>query len=228
MPKPSFSPALFKFLRDLKANNDRDWFKANQGRYEEAVRGPALEFIAHMGPRLHAISPHFLAVPKKVGGSMFRIHRDTRFSKDKTPYKTHTGIQFRHEDGESAHAPCFYLHLEPGEVFVGAGVWRPDTASAKQIREAIVEDPKGWTKATGGKAFKARFTLGGDSLKRPPRGFDKEHPLLEDLKRKDFIALAKLTQKDVTSGDVLKTITATCKAGAPLVRFLCGALDVPF
>jgi uncharacterized protein (TIGR02453 family) len=228
MPKASFSPALFTFLRQLKANNDRDWFKANQAKFEDAVRTPALEFVRDMAPRLEALSPHFLASDKKVGGSLFRIHRDTRFSKDKTPYKTHTGIQFRHEEGKSAHAPCFYLHLEPGEVFVGAGIWRPDTATAKRIREAIVEDPQAWKKATQRKAFTKRFALSGESLKRPPRGFDAEHPLLEDLKRKDFIAVAKLTQRDVTSGDVPKTFSALCKTSAPLVEFLCDALELPY
>jgi len=228
MSKASFSPALFAFLRQLKANNDRDWFKANQAKFEDSVRTPALEFVRDMAPRLEAISPHFLASDKKVGGSLFRIHRDTRFSKDKTPYKTHTGIQFRHAEGKSAHAPCFYLHLEPGEVFVGAGIWHPDTATAKLIREAIVEDPKAWKRATQGKAFSKRFALQGDSLKRPPRGFDPEHPLLEDLKRKDFIAVAKLTQKDVTSGDVPKTFSALCETSTPLVEFLCRALELPF
>lgn len=228
MSKASFSPALFGFLRQLKANNDRDWFKANQAKYEDVVRTPALEFVTDMAPRLEAISPHFLASAKKVGGSLFRIHRDTRFSKDKTPYKTHTGIQFRHEDGKDAHAPCFYLHLEPGEVFFGAGIWHPDTATAKLIREAIVEDPRGWKRATQSKAFAKRFALTGDSLKRPPRGFDPEHPLLEDLKRKDFIAVAKLKQKDVTSGDVPQTLSALCKTGSPLVAFLCRALDLPY
>lgn len=228
MPKASFSPALFTFLRKLKDNNDRDWFKANQARYEEQVRGPALQFISDFAPKLEAISPHFLASAKKVGGSLFRIHRDTRFSRDKSPYKTHTGIQFRHEAGKDAHAPCFYLHLEPGEVFVGAGIWHPDGATAKLLREGIVDDPRGWKRATQGKAFSRRFALGGDSLKRPPRGFDPEHPLVDDLKRKDFIAVAKLKQADVTSADLLKTLAATCKTGAPLVEFLCRSLDLPF
>jgi uncharacterized protein (TIGR02453 family) len=228
MPNAPFSPALFGFLRQLKAHNDRDWFKANQPRYEEAVRGPALQFISDVAPKLEAISPHFVASAKKVGGSLFRIHRDTRFSKDKSPYKTHTGIQFRHEEGQDAHAPCFYLHLEPGEVFVGAGIWHPDGATAKRIREAIVEDPAGWKRATRGRGFTRRFALSGDSLKRPPRGFDAEHPLVEDLKRKDFIAVAKLSQQDVTSADFLKTFAATCKAGGPLVAFLCEALELAY
>src|SRR5918996_4016229 len=133
----SFSPALFTFLRDLKQNNDRDWFKANKPRYEKAVLEPALQFIVDFEPHLLAISPHFVADPRPSGGSLFRIHRDTRFSKDKSPYKPYTGIQFRHELGKDAHAPGFYLHLEPGGVFAGAGIWHPDQPTLVRIREAI-------------------------------------------------------------------------------------------
>lgn len=228
MPKAHFSPDLFAYLRDLRANNDRDWFQANQARYEDAVRGPALEFVTDFAPKLEALSPHFVASAKKVGGSLFRIQRDTRFARDKSPYKTHTGIQFRHAEGRDAHAPCFYLHLEPGEVFVGAGIWHPDPATAKRIREAIVADPQGWKRATRGAAFTKRFALGGDALQRAPRGFDPEHPLVEDLKRKDFIAVAKLSERDALAPDFLKTFQATCKAGGALVSFLCGALELPY
>jgi len=222
-----FRPALFRFLKDLAANNDRDWFQAHKDEYEDAVRGPAMEFIAACAPLLHKISPHFRADPRPQGGSMFRIHRDTRFSKDKSPYKTHTGIQFRHEAGKDAHAPGFYLHLEPGRVFCGLGSWRPDTATAGAYRQAILDDPAGWKKATRSKAF-ARFELEGESLKRPPRGVDAEHPLIEDLKRKDFIAVTQLEQSDVTGKDFAKEFMALCKTGAPYMRFLCKAVDVPF
>ncbi|HZD04000.1 MAG TPA: TIGR02453 family protein, partial [Longimicrobiales bacterium] len=138
-----FSPALFRFLQDLADHNDRDWFDANRHRYEEDVREPALRFILAFGPRLKEISPHFRADPRKQGGSLFRIHRNLRFQPDAPPYKTHTGIQFRHEAGRDAHAPGFYLHLEPGGCFVGVGTWRPDSTTLKVIREAIVADPDG-------------------------------------------------------------------------------------
>ena len=184
--------------------------------------------MTDVAPALERISPHFLASARKVGGSLFRIQRDTRFAKDKSPYKTHTGIQFRHLEGKDAHAPCFYLHLAPGDVFVGAGIWHPDTATARTIREAIVDDPRGWQRATRGKAFSKRFELRGDALQRAPKGIDPDHPLIEDLKRKDFIAVAKLTQKDATAAGFLETFTATCKAGGPLVRFLCEALELDY
>jgi uncharacterized protein (TIGR02453 family) len=223
-----FTPALFKFLRDLKKNNNRDWFKANQARYESAVREPALAFITAFGPHLHRISPYFRADAKKVGGSMFRIHRDVRFGKDKSPYKTNTGLHFRHEAGKDAHAPGFYVHLEPGGCFVGAGIWRPDGPSTRSIREAIAERPKEWKRAAHGKKLTGVFELGGQSLKRPPPGFDKEHTFIDDLKRKDFIAIADLSQAGVTAIDFDKQLGKTLATGAPLVKFLCGALGVSF
>jgi len=140
----SFSPAPFRFLRELKANNDREWFAANKDRYEADVRGPALDFVADMAPHLERISPHFVADPRPAGRSLFRIHRDTRFSRDKSPYKTYVGVQFRHELAKDAHAPGFYLHLEPKGVFVGAGTWRPDAPALAKIREAIARRPEGW------------------------------------------------------------------------------------
>ncbi len=223
-----FSPALFKFLRDLAANNDRGWFQANKARYQEVLQQPALAFINDFEPHLAKLSKHFVADPRPVGGSLFRIYRDTRFSKDKSPYKTNTGIHFRHEAGKDAHAPGFYLHLEPGQCFVGLGLWHPDGATARQIRTAIVDRSAVWKRAVGAKAFTAGLALAGDSLKRPPVGFDKTHPLVEDLKRKDFTAMVKLSQKEIVAPGLMKQVATTFKAGAPLMRFLCEAVGVPF
>jgi len=194
-----FRPALFTFLRDLAANNDRTWFEANRERYEAHLLAPAQQFITDFAPRLRRISRQFNADPRPGKGTLFRIHRDVRFSKDKSPYKTWIGIQFRHKEAKDAHAPGFYLHLQPGHVMAGAGIWHPDTATCNSLRDAIVEDAAGWRRATRGKRFTERFELGGDSLKRPPRGYDPEHPLIDDLKRKDFFGLSMLTQKAATS-----------------------------
>ena len=135
-----FSPELFRFLRQLKRNNRRDWFEKNKPRYIEYVRDPLLQFIEDYAPRLHTISPYLVADPKPVGGSMFRIYRDVRFSKDKTPYKTSAGIHFRHEQSKDAHAPGFYLHVAPGEIFVALGIWHPASEALREIREHIAED----------------------------------------------------------------------------------------
>jgi uncharacterized protein (TIGR02453 family) len=146
---PPFEGELFAFLRELRQHNDRNWFEAYKPRYETAVRIPALAFIEAMGPRLATISPHFRALAKKSGGSLMRVYRDTRFSKDKTPYKTNVGIQFRHEAGRDVHCPGFYLHLEPGRCFLGAGIWRPDSKALRAIRDFIADNPGGWRKAVG-------------------------------------------------------------------------------
>lgn len=223
-----FSPELFGFLRELAANNRREWFKANKQRYEDAVLEPALDFIEAFRPLLHEVSPHFLADARPVGGSLFRIYRDVRFSKDKTPYKTHVGMYFRHADGDSAAAPGFYLHLEPGNVFAGLGLWHPPRESLARIREALVAEPDRWRRAVGGKRFRERFELSGESLKRPPRGYDPEQPLIDDIKRTSFAALAKLTQRDATARDFARRYQTVCHDGAPLVRFLCEATGLRF
>lgn len=223
-----FTPALFKFMRDLAANNDRDWFAANKDRYLKDLKEPALRFIVDFGAPLVKISPHFLADPRPNGGSLFRIYRDIRFSKDKRPYKDHTGLHFRHTAGKSAHTPGFYLHLQPGGSFVGVGLWRPDTPTLKLIRNALVEDPIRWKKAVGGKKFRADFKVSGESLKRPPKGYDPDHPLIDVLKMKDFTAFAPLTQKQVTSPDFLDEFAGLCRAGGSLVKFVCEAIDQPY
>jgi uncharacterized protein (TIGR02453 family) len=223
-----FTRRTFSFLRDLAKNNDREWFRANKERFDRDVREPAVRFILDFAPHLKTISPHFRADPRGNGGSLFRIYRDTRFSKDKSPFKTHTGIQFRHDQGKDAHAPGFYLHLEPGGCFVAAGIWRPDGKTLRKIREGLVDDAPGWRKAVGERTFRDRFHLSGDSLSRPPKGFDPLHPLVEDLKRKDFIAVSPISEDAVVDPAFLKGFVGVCQAGKPLVSFLCKALEVPF
>ena len=229
MPTQYFTPKLFAFLRELEENNDRTWFKTNQHLYEEVIREPALEFIMDFEKPLKKISPNFVADARTVGGSLFRIQRDTRFSKDKTPYKTHTGMHFRHfMTKDDVHAPGFYLHLEPGSCYAGIGLWRPSTENAYKIRHAIADDPGRWKRVAHGKRFRDVYSLDGDSLIRPPKGFDPDHPLIDDLKRKDFIAGTKLTQKTVTSPDFMDEYTRICKVGAPFMKFLAEAVGVEF
>ncbi len=227
-PRNPFRPALFTFLEDLKRNNNRDWFQANKGHYEDLIKEPALEFIASFAPHLRRISPHFQAIPKASGGSLFRIYKDVRFSKDKLPYKTVVGIHFRHQRARDAHAPSFYLHIAPGEIFVGAGIWRPDGPALKSIRDRLVADPGGWTKAISSKPFRARWRLEGEALKRPPRGYDPDHPLVEDLQRKDFIAVSRLTREKFLAPDFPRQFAQLCRQGAPLTRYLCDAVGVSF
>ena len=220
--------ALFDFLRELKANNERPWFEANKARYRAEVRDPMLDFIQAFAEPLAEISPHFRADPRPSGGSLFRIYRDTRFSKDKTPYKTNVGAHFRHEAGKDAHAPGFYLHLEPEMCFAGCGIWHPDGPTLGKIRDAIVERPEEWTRITASDAFCRTFRLAGEALKRSPRGYDPEHPLIEDLKRKDFVAITDIPEAHTIRPDFLERYAAMARAGGALTAFLCRAVGVPF
>jgi uncharacterized protein (TIGR02453 family) len=224
-----FEPSLGKFLQDLKKNNNRPWFQAHKIRYEREVLEPALAFIRAVRPRLRKISPFFEASDSRVSGSLMRVYRDTRFGKDKTPFKTNVGIQFRHEQGRDVHAPGFYVHLEPGEHFLALGVWKPDRDAVVRIREAMLERPEQWKRVFRAKKFReCPFSLIGDSLKRPPRDCPANHPLIEDLKRTDFVVLRELDESDVYGERFGDCVAETFAAGSPFMRFLCLALNVPY
>jgi len=225
MPKrPHFGPELLTFLRQLKRNNNREWFDANKKRFEEDVREPLARFVVDFGPKLKKISPHFLADPRKTGGSIFRIYRDTRFSKDKTPFKTWAAVQFRHEAGKDVHTPGFYLHLEPGNVFGGVGIWHADSTALTKIREAIDSNRAEWKRVVSGKTFKSTYELAGESLKRAPKGYDPDHPLINDLKRKDFVAITPFDVQEILLSDFLDRYSNTVRAAAPFMRFLTKAV----
>ena len=223
-----FSKETFRFLTELEANNERAWFQANKHRYETAVVVPALAFISAMAPGLERISKHIIAVPKRTGGSLMRVYRDTRFAYNKTPYKTNVGIQFRHELGRDVHAPGFYVHIEPNGCFLGAGIWRPEPAPLRAIRTRIVEQPDLWHRAATDRRFTAELALTGDRLERPPRGFSVSAPHVEDLKRKDFTAISRLAHRDVLGRDFPELVAARFKAAAPLMAFLCAALNLQY
>jgi uncharacterized protein (TIGR02453 family) len=223
-----FTTATFKFLDEFEANNDRTWFEANKPRYEALVREPAQEFIAAMGPVLEKFAPHFRADPRNVGGSLMRVFRDTRFSRDKTPYKTNIGIQFRHELGKDVHAPGFYVHIATDECFLAVGCWRPDSDALGKIRDLIAQNPTKWFSARDNTNFVAEWNLAGDSLTRPPRGYAAEHPALDDLKRKDFVGIAPLSHDDVAGPGLVQLAGARFATAVPLMDFLCEAVGVPY
>lgn len=218
-----FTNQTFKFLADLKKHNDRAWFQSNKDRYEEHVKQPFLEFISDVGPQLRKISPHVVADPRPVGGSLFRIHRDVRFSRDKSPYKTHAGAQFRHAAGKDVHAPGYYLHIEPKEFFVAGGMWRPDAKALRMIRDSISDHPAKW-KAV----IKAVPVSDEESLVRPPQGFDPNHPMIEEIKRKSFTTGTRLTEVQVTSPRFMPDFIDFCKSASPLMRFLASAVGLPW
>ena len=223
-----FSPTLFQFLEQLESNNNRSWFKANKSRYENDVREPARVFVRAMAEPLYELSPHFVADDSKMGGSLMRIYRDTRFAKDKTPYKTNVGIQFRHNAGKDVHAPGFYVHLEVDTAFVGIGMWRPDSRALTMVRTKIAEEPDRWRAIITEPGFSKVFEQGGESLKRAPRGFDNDHPLIEELKRKSFIASSNLPTEQATTGDFVGLVGSYFRKGRDYIRFLCDAIGQPF
>lgn len=224
-----FTPALFQFLRELKANNTREWFAANKARYEEVARQPMLDFIADLPAEFNKFAPHILADAKPVGGSMFRINRDTRFAKDKSPYKISVAAHFRHQGvAKDISAPGFYLHIATDEIFMGGGLFHPDSQRLHQVRTAIAAHPEKWRKVIAGKEFQQQCTFWGESLKRPPQGFAADHPLIEDLKRKDFVVTIPLTQAQLCNANFMREFVANCRIISPVAGFLSKAIGVPW
>jgi uncharacterized protein (TIGR02453 family) len=223
-----FSSESVSFLKKLENNNNRDWFHEHKPDYENLIRTPAFNFINDIANDLAYISPHFHAIAKKSGGSLMRVHRDVRFGKDKSPYKTNIGIQFRHETGRDVHAPGFYVHVSAEECFIGAGIWRPDSNALGKIRDAIVERDQHWLNAVKDKKFKKYFELSGESLKNAPRGYNKEHPLIDDLKRKDFIAISHMDIEDVLSKNFKNNVVKHFSDAEPYMAFLCKALQLRY
>lgn len=223
-----FSKKTFAFLRALGRNNNRPWFHDHAADYERHVREPFLGLIADLQAPLTKISTHFLADPRKTGGSLFRIYRDTRFANDKTPYKTWAGGRLFHERRREMTAPSFYLHIAPKDCFAGGGIWQPEPPTVKRIRDFLVDNPAAWKRATQSKAFREHFTFWGESLSRPPRGYDAQHELIDDLKRKSFAAGEEFNEALACSRELLPTVVGTFKRLAPMIDYLCASLDLEF
>lgn len=223
-----FTDKTFKFLRGLARNNEREWFQAHKDDYEQFLKLPFQRLIADVQPDLLAVSEHYRADPKGVGGSLFRIHRDTRFSNDKTPYKPWGGARFFHARSKQVEAPSFYLHVQPGRSFVGAGVWHPEPDTQRKIRQFLFDNPGSWKAATRSPTFKRRYQLDGDTLTRPPRGFPADHELIDDIKRKDFVAGTPLDDSVILGPKLRQTLAEHFRGLSPFVDYLCAALDLEF
>ena len=218
-----FTRDLFKFLSELRTHNSRKWFQKNKERYERQVRDPVLRFIADLGPGVRKINRHIVADPSPVRGSMMRIYRDIRFSKDKSPYKTHIAAHFWDERGKEGAAAAYYLRLEPNRSLIGAGMWRPEPGPLRKIRDAIVADAKRWKKITSAIQLSPICRMAGESLRRPPRGYDPNHPLIEDIKRRDFTVGRPLIDAEVVRDGFLELTLTTFRGMAPLLEFLSEA-----
>jgi uncharacterized protein (TIGR02453 family) len=221
-----FTSETFDFLTRLENHNDRDWFAERKDEYQRVAVEPSLRLIEAISRSLVRTAPMIKAEAKRQGGSLMRVYRDIRFSKNKLPFKTHIGIQLRHEAGRDIHAPGCYIHISPRESFLGVGIWRPASNVLTQIREAIIDQPQRWLAAKKSVTSQGKFQLAGDSLKRPPRGIPAEHPQIDDLRRKDFIAVCALTGEEVLSDQLPKTIVARVRKSGPLMQFLCESLGL--
>ena len=212
-----FTPAFFSFLEDLEQHNDRTWFKANKARYEADVREPCLAFVRAMSGRIAETTDALAAIDKMVGGSLMRIHRDTRFSKDTSPYKTNVGIQFRHRAGKDVHAPC-----------LAVGLWGPPNPALNKIRVRIDAESGAWRDIVDAPSFANTFQREGESLKRVPRGYDKEHPLGEDLKRKSHMAVHRFPRSTALGEGFPEFVADKLILAGPFAAFLCRAIGQPF
>ncbi len=217
-----FTPELFRFLARLKRNNNREWFLRHKEEYESLVRQPALRFIEDFAVPLRELSPYLVADARPTRGSLFRIYRDTRFSNDKRPYKTHVAMRFSHR-GKDVHSPGFYLHLEAEGCFAASGLWHPEAGTLLKVRTAMVSRAEEWRAV--------RKLVNWDDanrLSRPPRGFCSDHEFVDDLKLRDLGSAVEFSDKQVCSPTFMATFTGACGKMSPLAAFLSSALGLSF
>lgn len=227
--EPYYTEATFDFLRQLAAHNSHEWFHAHKADYEARVREPSLRLISDLQKPLAKLSAHMLAEPKKVGGSLFRVMRDTRRKHPEGPYKPWIGLRFFHEQKREVHAPSFYVHIsaDPADCFVGGGLWKPEPPTLKKIRAFLEENPRSWEKALATPALK-RYADEGAWLKNMPRGYPATHPLAHDLRRTSFIWDRPVSHASILSAKLLPDVAAAFRDVSPVVDYLCAALDLPY
>jgi uncharacterized protein (TIGR02453 family) len=229
-PFTGFRPEAIQFLAELAANNDRAWFQPRKREYERLLKEPLEALVAAVGQRLAARQIPLLADPAR---SPFRIYRDVRFSRDKSPYKTNIGASFPwlerrpapggglHDEGERRHGVGGYFHLAPGEIFVGGGMWHPEPPRLAAFRSTVVRDPTAVRAAIEDPAFVAWFgSVGGDRLRRVPSGYPPDHPEAELLKLKDVVFGRRLSDEEAFSPDLPDLVADAFQAATPVLRFL--------
>jgi len=228
-----FTKQSLDFFTGLREHNSKPWFEAHRENYERHVKEPMQALVAAMDARFARFAPEIGGDPRR---SVFRLHRDIRFSKDKSPYKTHTACWFFHRGahksvGQEAEGGSagFYFHLQPGSSFVGGGMWMPPRPLLDRFRAAIAKDPKGFGKLLAEPRLRKRF--GGlsdeNQLKRMPRGYAEDHPAAPWLRHQSFTLGRRLTDAQVTSARLPATLEADYALMLPLVRWLNGVLGLP-
>jgi uncharacterized protein (TIGR02453 family) len=250
VPAPSvdearFTPAALTFLRQLARNNRREWFEEHRDRYERDVRAPMLALVEEVDARLGDVAPEIVGQARR---SMFRIHRDVRFSKDKSPYKTNAAVWFFHRDvprarggdpstgsgqataGGNVHGGAgFYFQIAPDECFTGGGLWMPPRPALAQVRDRLAARPVEWAAIVQAPAFRRRFgALDAEAmLTRVPRGFAPDHPAAEWLRYQSFTAGRAVTADEVTGPRLAERLVKDFAVLLPMVRWLNEALDLP-
>jgi uncharacterized protein (TIGR02453 family) len=215
---PGFSPEAITFLRGLERNNKREWFQPRKNIYEDHVKKPLEELVNAVNSELAEFSPRHVTPVKKA---IFRIYRDTRFSKDKKPYKTHVAATFFLQNLGKAAGPCYYFHFTPKEFLIFAGVYMPEREELMAIRNLIAEQHHDFLQLLRGRSLKKIMgKLQGEQLSRVPKGFDKDHPAEDLIRRKQWFLENTLDGSAVTSSRMLPEIVSSFRAAAPMVEFL--------
>ena len=213
----SFTPKTLSFLRSLKRNNKREWFHARREQYDTHVRAPMLAIVEQLAVDMRTFAPELVADPKV---SLFRPFRDTRFSEDKTPLRNHVAATFPNRSLGRLNGAGFYVEVGPTHVWIGGGLWRPDTSQLHLVREHIVANHRQLDAIVTSPAFRTLGGLQGDRLTRVPRGFDKNHKAAAYLQHKQFMGFREEPAAYATSKDFYKNLVSTMRTLAPMVRFL--------
>ena len=213
------SPDTFDFLSQLKLNNHREWFLEHKHLYEAAYKN-VLEFAGTLFDRMSETDKLVEMTPKKM---LFRIYRDIRFSKDKTPYKT--GFSGRMKRATPYLRGGYYFHISPGNTVIAGGFWNPNAADIKRIREEIAADDREIREIIANPTFKKNFgQLEGDQVKTAPKGFSKEHPAIDLIRYKQFLLTRSFTDQETLSGEFLDLAVATYQAMRPFFNYMSDVL----
>ena len=220
-PFEGFPREGVRFLKQLKKNNNREWFHKHKSDYEDYVKLPMQSFISAMRGPMARIAPEMEVNPRR---SMFRIYRDTRFSKNKAPYKTHVAAIF-HLRGHWEQSAGYYVHIEPGSIYAGGGIYMPDGDQLKKIRRAIAENAAEFRSIVEDRSFRKVFgTLEGEKLQRAPLGYEPDHPMIEWLKHKSFFSGVEWSERECYTAKFVDKTADLYKKLLPLIRFLNRAL----
>jgi len=218
MPAPRFTRRTLSFLRALKRHNDRDWFRARRQEYEQHVRGPMVACIERLAEDFRTFAPNLIASERV---SLYRIYRDTRFSADKSPLKTHVATVFPWRGLAKHEGAGLYFHVAPDGVWAGGGMYMPHTSQLQLVREHIALHHRRLRAIVGKASFRKKVAaLEGEKLSRVPRGFPKDHPAAEYLKYRQFLAGREYPPSFATSPRFYPTLLALFREIAPLCAFL--------